>query len=85
MTILSFIFKIAYYIVFYEGVYDSICLLHASVSLTACSQIEHYLETLHDRRRFMDGLFTTRKHRVEQCLALCLLYQVIENFDALLN
>ncbi|KAK8383211.1 hypothetical protein O3P69_011607 [Scylla paramamosain] len=41
----------------------------------ACSQIEHYLESLHDRRRFLDGLFAARKHHLEQCLALCLLYQ----------
>ncbi|XP_042876868.1 titin-like isoform X4 [Penaeus japonicus] len=41
----------------------------------ACSQIEHYLESLHDRRRFLDGLFSARKHHLEQCLALCLLYQ----------
>ncbi|XP_066957162.1 uncharacterized protein [Macrobrachium rosenbergii] len=41
----------------------------------SCSQIEHYLESLHDRRRFLDGLFSARKHHLEQCLALCLLYQ----------
>ncbi|KAG0730306.1 Muscle M-line assembly protein unc-89 [Chionoecetes opilio] len=41
----------------------------------ACSQIEHYLEALHDRRRFLDGLSSARKHHLEQCLALCLLYQ----------
>ncbi|CAL4066271.1 unnamed protein product, partial [Meganyctiphanes norvegica] len=41
----------------------------------ACSQVEHYLESLHDRRRFLDGLFTARKHHLDECLTLCILYQ----------
>ncbi|KAK8746901.1 hypothetical protein OTU49_016887 [Cherax quadricarinatus] len=50
--------------------------LHIKTNIEfACSQIEHYLESLHDRRRFLDGLFSARKHHLEQCLALCILYQ----------
>ncbi|KAK3875075.1 hypothetical protein Pcinc_020036 [Petrolisthes cinctipes] len=50
--------------------------LHIKTNIEfTCSQIEHYLESLHDRRRFLDGLFSTRKHHLEQCLALCILYQ----------
>ena len=31
------------------------------------------MEGLHDRRRFVDVLFTNRRHILEQCLALAML------------
>ncbi|KAF2360881.1 Immunoglobulin I-set [Trinorchestia longiramus] len=49
---------------------------HIRISIDfACSQVEHQLEALHDRRRFLDSLFTARRHHLDQCLALALLYQ----------
>ncbi|XP_047736475.1 uncharacterized protein LOC108682035 [Hyalella azteca] len=49
---------------------------HIRISIDfACSQVEHQLEALHDRRRFLDGLFAARRLHLDQSLALALLYQ----------
>ncbi|XP_043207626.1 muscle M-line assembly protein unc-89-like isoform X2 [Amphibalanus amphitrite] len=37
---------------------------------TSCVQVERWMESLHDRRRLVDVLFTNRRHILEQCLAL---------------
>lgn len=39
----------------------------------AISQVEHWLEDLHDRRRSLEVSWHSRKTQLEQCLALALL------------
>lgn len=41
--------------------------------LTAISQVERWLEDLHDRRRTLELSWQSRKTQLEQCLALALL------------
>ncbi|KAF0303153.1 Titin [Amphibalanus amphitrite] len=41
---------------------------------TACSQVERWLEELHDRRRCLEVLFNNRRTILDQCRALCQLY-----------
>ena len=53
-------------------------------SLTAISQVEHWLENLHDRRRLLEIAWQSRKSNLEQCLALTLLATDLKELEELL-
>jgi hypothetical protein len=45
---------------------------------TACHTIEHLLEVLNDRRRYLEDLWQQRKVKLEQCLQICYLREEIQ-------
>ena len=52
------------------------------VCLAACSQVERWLEELHDRRRCLEVLFNNRRTILDQCRALCQLYADLGGCDS---
>eukprot|EP00106_Octopus_bimaculoides_P016747 XP_014784189.1 PREDICTED: SEC14 domain and spectrin repeat-containing protein 1-B-like [Octopus bimaculoides] len=48
---------------------------HATTA--ACYGIEHILENLHDRRRYLEEMWAQKKLQLEQCLQLCKLDQEV--------
>ena len=61
-----------------------ICLIQNSLVfplLSAVSQVEHWLESLHDRRRLLEIAWQNRKSHLEQCLALALLASDLKGLE----
>jgi titin len=54
-------------------------------NVTAISQVQHWLEALHDRRRALDGAWARRKAELEQALALAMLAIELASLDATLK
>jgi hypothetical protein len=52
--------------------------------LLAVSQVEHWLENLHDRRRLLEIAWQNRKTHLEQCLALALLASDLKGLEEVL-
>ncbi|PSN37212.1 hypothetical protein C0J52_12781, partial [Blattella germanica] len=50
----------------------------------AISQVEHWLENLHDRRRLLEIAWQNRKTQLEQCLALALLATDLKELEEVL-
>ena len=46
-----------------------------------CSSIEHILESLNDRRRYLEDLWQQRKVKLDQCLQICYLREEIEKVN----
>jgi len=64
-----------------------ICLIQNSLVfplLLAVSQVEHWLENLHDRRRLLEIAWQNRKTHLEQCLALALLASDLKGLEEVL-
>lgn len=64
-----------------------ICLIQNSLIfplLSAVSQVEHWLENLHDRRRLLEIAWQNRKTHLEQCLALALLASDLKGLEEVL-
>ncbi|KAF4518527.1 hypothetical protein B566_EDAN004271 [Ephemera danica] len=51
----------------------------------AISQVQHWLEALHDRRRALDAAWARRKAELEQALALAMLAAELASLDATLR
>ncbi|KAJ4429613.1 hypothetical protein ANN_21799 [Periplaneta americana] len=51
----------------------------------AISQVEHWLESLHDRRRLLEIAWQSRKTQLEQCLALALLATDLKELEEVLT
>jgi hypothetical protein len=43
-----------------------------------CYSIEHLLESLNDRRRYLEDLWQQRKVKLDQCLQICYLKEEIQ-------
>jgi hypothetical protein len=43
-----------------------------------CYSIEHLLESLNDRRRYLEDLWQQRKVKLDQCLQICYLKEQIQ-------
>ncbi|PNF38127.1 hypothetical protein B7P43_G14605, partial [Cryptotermes secundus] len=50
----------------------------------AVSQVEHWLENLHDRRKLLEIAWQSRKTHLEQCLALALLASDLKGLEEIL-
>ena len=64
-----------------------ICLIQNSLISPlplAVSQVEHWLENLHDRRRLLEIAWQNRKSHLEQCLALALLASDLKGLEEML-
>jgi hypothetical protein len=48
------------------------------------SQVEHWLENLHDRRKLLEIAWQSRKTHLEQCLALALLASDLKGLEEIL-
>lgn len=53
--------------------------------ISAVSQVEHWLESLHDRRRLLEVSFQERKTQLEQCLAFALLTVDLQGLENILE
>lgn len=51
----------------------------------AVSKVEHWLEKLHDRRKYIELAWQSRKTQVEQCLALALLARELSEIEEILR
>jgi hypothetical protein len=51
---------------------------------SAVSQVEHWLENLHDRRKLLEIAWQSRKTCLEQCLALALLASDLKALEEIL-
>ncbi|XP_075228866.1 zormin isoform X2 [Lycorma delicatula] len=68
-----------------EGTLDSRPDQIRTAANCAVSQVEHWLESLHDRRRLLEVSFQERKTQLEQCLALALLTMDLQGLENILE
>lgn len=54
------------------------------ICFSAVSQVEHWLENLHDRRKLLEIAWQSRKTHLEQCLALALLASDLKGLEEIL-
>ena len=52
---------------------------------SSCYSIEHLLEQLNEKRRRLEELWRSRKHKLEQCIQICFLKDEIKKVNRILN